>query len=88
LRLVRLTRPFRASQQYHAPAKSPEGRAVVRVIRELSDEEAPLPGSEDYETLIPPSRRCMCRPIRSAGLVVCYAVAADAVILLAVKPAP
>lgn len=88
MRVLRLTRRFLASKNAHAPAGSPEARAVARVLVELGDEQRTVPGPDDREVTIPPVGTYLARPIASAGLLVCYAVAADgAVVLVAVKRA-
>jgi hypothetical protein len=87
LRLVVLRRGFLRSQQRHAPAGTPERRAVVRILAELEDETRELPGPGDREVLIPPMLRCLGRPIPSAALVVCYRIRADgSVDMLGVMP--
>jgi hypothetical protein len=85
LRRVVLTHTFRRSQQHHAPAGTPEGRAVARILNQFTDEAVPLPGPHDREDIIAPNRQCMARPIPSAGLLVCYVIK-DAVYVVAVKP--
>jgi hypothetical protein len=55
------------------------------VLNELADERSPLPGPDDVLTSIPPVLACMARPIKSAGLLVCYRIAGDVVEILAVK---
>jgi hypothetical protein len=87
LRVLDLKHSFHKSRSYHAPAGTPEYRAVVRVLGELGDEDRALPGPEDYASLIPPNRPCMVRPIRSAGLLVCYVAAPPMVHVLAVMRA-
>jgi hypothetical protein len=87
LRQLQLSRRFFLSKRYHAPAGTPEGRAVARVLAQLEDERLPLPGPEDLQTNIPPVLQCLARPIPSAGLLVCYRLVGDQVHVLAVKPA-
>ena len=84
MRILRPDRRFRASRDLHARTGTPEGRAVKRILLELEDDALPLPGPNDREVVIPPSRRCMARPILSAGLLVCYSVQGDIVTLLGV----
>jgi hypothetical protein len=88
VRTFQIGQRFQASQRAHAPEGSPEWRAVSRVLSELADDRLPLPGADDYETMIPPTKRCMGRPVRSAGLVVCYSVLGAVVHVLAVKRPP
>ena len=88
MRLVYLRPAFAASKRIHAPADSPEDRAVMRVVRELADDSRPLPAPGDVETRLPPSLPCFARPIPSAGLLVCYAAKGETVFLLAVMRAP
>jgi hypothetical protein len=57
------------------------------VLNQLADDRLPLPGPEDVLTTIPPVLRCLARPIPSAGLLVCYRIAATTVEILAVKRA-
>ena len=87
MRQVVPLRRFFPSARQHAPAGTPEGRAVARVLNELADERFPLPGPEDVLTSIPPVLQCLARPIASAGLLVCYRITTGAVEVLAVKRA-
>jgi hypothetical protein len=57
------------------------------VLNELADERHPLPGPDDVLTTIPPVLLCMARPIKSAGLLVCYRIVGEVVEILAVKRA-
>ena len=80
---------FRIDDTDHQQLYVPDGFAHgFCVLSELADERLPLPGADDYETIIPPTKRCMGRPIRGAGLVVCYNVIGTTVHVLAVKRAP
>jgi hypothetical protein len=87
LRQIVPLRRFFPSVKQHAPAGTPAGRAVARVLNELADERFPLPGPEDVVTTIPPVLQCLARPIPSAGLLVCYRILSRAVEILAVKRA-
>ena len=84
MRFVRFSDRFYASKNLHAPAGTPEGRAVARIIVALG-EDPTLPMPQDREAMIPPMMLCMARPIPSAGLLVCYVVRDDVVYVIGVK---
>jgi hypothetical protein len=80
-----LTKRFWRTAPIYAPAGSPERKAVRRVVAELCDEGAPLPGPDDVATVIPPALRCMARRIPSAGIEVCYSLEDGVVWIYAVR---
>ena len=74
MRVLHLRRRFYASKRRFAPPGSPEGRAVVLVLRELGDEESVVPGPDDRGVDLPPA--VLGRPVPGTNLVICYIPAA------------
>jgi hypothetical protein len=82
LRVLDLRRRFYQTKSQLAPPGTPTHLAVIRVLRELADERAPLPGPQDHAVDLPPS--VVGRPVPGTDLVICYIPAGNEVYVIAV----
>lgn len=87
MRVLVLTPDFHRERRLHAPPGSPEDIAMRRILRQLADDERPIPGPDDTEALRTPFVRIWARPVRGTELVITFAVGPRSLDVLGIRPA-